>query len=208
MQAEGIGVRGDRPADPPEADDAQGEPLEPGNWGGDLRAPEPPALAERGVILEEPPVDGKHQGDGVDRHLLRAVVRHVRHTDACLGGRGQVDAVEPHPIPDDQETPGHRRDQFGVQRDELVDHRVGPREGGSKRRPVGGGEHFELNPQRAQHTLLRFEGGKIVIGDDHGKPHAERICPRIAAILSCETMGRPERTRTLGESILYQGSPP
>ena len=84
---------GDRLADPPEADDAQGRAVDVGAEE-QVRAPGPPlAGADKAVALGDPPSGGEHQGPGQIGRRLGQRARRVADRDPASSTGRDVDVV-------------------------------------------------------------------------------------------------------------------
>ena len=82
------------------------------------------------------PVEQRHaarerqdQGECVIRHLVDAVVRHVRDEDALLGRLVEVDRVEPDAVAGDHDASIEPADDLRRHLRVAVQHGVGPRDG-------------------------------------------------------------------------------
>ena len=94
LQPEGLGAQRRRRADAAEPKDAEHRTAQPAHqWRGEAVEAADRVGAQRVVVGGQAALERQHQGDGVIRHLRRAVVRRVAYRDACNTGRLQVDVV-------------------------------------------------------------------------------------------------------------------
>ena len=166
VHVEGERLAGDLAADAPEADDA--DLLAPEPHDAHAQALAPPGHTLRGVVEQhDAPVPRQQQREHVVRHLVDAVVGHVRDHDSQLGRGRDVDVVDADAVaPDDDALFGGAHDFFRHLLEAGQDAVDVPRQRGERLLAAVRGDH-ELGVGRGQHGPLGLHARPDVVGNQH-----------------------------------------
>ena len=130
----------------------------------------PPSRSDLGVSLRDLAEEREQQGERVDRDLLEAVVRDVRHDDAVLTRGIQVDVVDTDAIAGDDLAPIEPGDGLPVQRQEGVQQGIGTLGGLDDRGPVSV-DDLELATDLAEQPTFDGGVGEDLVREDHSVTH-------------------------------------